>query len=131
MANTEKPVKTYLDKEKDLIQAIAEDQKKPQGDRIFDSMDDGIETISESLESFPGYVNNVVWYTQRIPIVYATMEGQDLRDEVMRLDRAGRSRSRLRRHYGADRRMGAQERRVGDHPSLPPVRHAALQPRSR
>ena len=127
MANTEKPVKTYLDKEKDLIQAIAEDQKKPQSDRVFDSMDD----ISGPPESFPGYVNNVVRYTQRIPIVYATMEGQDLRDEVMRLDRAGRSRSRLRRHYGADRRMGAQERRVGDHPSLPPVRHAALQPRSR
>lgn len=91
MANTEKPAKTYLDKEKDLIQAIVEDQKKPQGDRIFDSVDDGIETISGPLESFPDYVNNVVRYTQRMPIIYATMEGQDLRDEVMRLDQMRKS----------------------------------------
>ena len=42
--------------------------------------------------------------------------------------RARRPGSRLRRHYGAGGRLGAQGRRVGHHPPLPPLRRAQLQP---
>jgi len=80
--------KTYIDKEKNLIQAIIKDQQKPEDDRIFGSVDDGIEHMYSCMRHFPDYVNNVVNYTTRMPIIYATMEGQELRDAVMDLDRS-------------------------------------------
>lgn len=85
---TAKKEPTYLDKEKALIEAIVADQKKPEDERLFDSVDQGIGMLSSSLAHFPDYVSQVVHYAQKMPIVYATMEGQDLRDAVTDLDRS-------------------------------------------
>lgn len=73
---------TYLDKERQLIKKICENNGQP----MFDSKDEGLEFLESQLKAFPNYVNKVVAYQVTMPVIHERYDGQELRDRVMSLD---------------------------------------------
>lgn len=74
---------TIIEKEKQLLKAMQEQNFQPffEGDK-----DDAFETIGTALDSIPTYQNTVIRMTATQPIIYARYEGQELRDKIANLD---------------------------------------------
>lgn len=78
---------TYLDKEKELIRAIVQSNGGP----MFDSKEEAIDFVAKTMSAFPEYVNTVVNYQVKVPLIYARYEGAELQDRVMEIDRQRRN----------------------------------------
>lgn len=72
----------YLEKEKNLIQAMIDKGFPPKGNK-----EACMKMMEHALKSFPEYHNTVVTQQALIPIYQATKEGADFREAVQNLDR--------------------------------------------
>lgn len=101
---------TYMDKEGELVKAVVASGGAP----MFDSKEEALEFIGDTLKAFPNYVNTVVAYNVKIPLIYARYDGEELRDRVVRLD--------TERHNAHEVAIGAVNimNRVCEKMGLPP-----------
>lgn len=72
----------YRQKEIDMIKAL----DTPAGKQYFDTKEEGLDFITDRLESFTSYVNVVVRREIMIPAWRAKFDGQELREKIQKID---------------------------------------------
>lgn len=76
------PENSYLQKEKNLINAI----KSNNGAPLFDSAGEGYDFIDEYLKKFAEYVSTVVEYERAMPALLARYGGEELKEKISETD---------------------------------------------